>query len=90
MMAEKRLLSKAQTTDFESMSELHYPCPNYKKQDSQNLKHLFGGFHVIQFSTWGFPKIKGTILGIPQNKDYNIWGSILGSPDFGNVPLQQG
>ena len=74
MMAKQRLLSKAQTTDFESMSELHYPCPNYKKQDSQNLKHLFGGFHFIHFSTWGFPKIKGTILGIPSIRTIIFWG----------------
>ena len=29
---------------------------------------------------WGFPKITGTILGGPYNKDYSILGSILGSP----------
>ena len=31
-------------------------------------------------TVWGFPKIRGTFLGGPHNKDYSIWGSILGSP----------
>ena len=35
----------------------------------------------------GFPKIRGTLIGGPHNKDYSILGSILGSPDFGNVPF---
>ena len=34
---------------------------------------------------WGFPKIRGTILGV-HNKDYSILGSILGSPYFGKLP----
>ena len=39
------------------------------------------------FETWGFPKIRGTILGGPNNKDYSILGCILGSPYFGKLPL---
>ena len=35
---------------------------------------------------WGFPEIRGTLFGGPNNKDYSILGSILGSPDFGKVP----
>ena len=35
---------------------------------------------------WGFPKIRGTLLGGPYNQDYSILGSILGSPYFGNLP----
>ena len=31
----------------------------------------------MQMPIWGFPKIKGTILGGPSNKDYSILGSIL-------------
>ena len=27
---------------------------------------------------WGFPRIRGTFLGGPNNTDYSIWGSILG------------
>ena len=29
----------------------------------------------------GFPKIRGTFFG-----DYNILGSVLGSPSFGKLP----
>ena len=32
----------------------------------------------------GFPKIRGTCLGGPYNKDYNIMRFILGSPILGN------
>ena len=36
----------------------------------------------------GFPKLRGTIFGIPIiNKDYSILGSILGSPYFGNYHI---
>ena len=34
----------------------------------------------------GFPKIMGTILGDPHNKDSSILGSILGSPCLGKLP----
>ena len=37
-------------------------------------------------SKWGFPRIRGTFFGGPHNKEYSIWGSILGSPYFGKVP----
>ena len=36
---------------------------------------------------WGFPKIRGTFLEGPNNKDYSILGSILGSPYFGKLPF---
>ena len=32
--------------------------------------------------TWKFPKITGTLFGVPGKKDYNIVGSILGFPLF--------
>ena len=35
---------------------------------------------------WGFPKIGGYPFGGPNNKDYGIFGSILGSPYFGKLP----
>ena len=35
----------------------------------------------------GFPKMRGTILGGPHNKDYDILGSTLGSPYFGKLPF---
>ena len=38
--------------------------------------------------TRGFPKIKGTFLGGPHNKDYSIFGSVLGSPLFGETTTE--
>ena len=35
---------------------------------------------------WGFPKIKGIFSVGPYNKDYSIFGSILGSPYLGKLP----
>ena len=35
---------------------------------------------------WGFPKIRGYLFGGPNNQDYSILGSILGSPYFGKLP----
>ena len=37
---------------------------------------------------WEFPKIRGTMLGSPYNKDYSILGSIMGSPYFGKLPCR--
>ena len=34
----------------------------------------------------GLSRIGGTFLGGLHNKDYSIWGSILGSPYFGKQP----
>ena len=34
--------------------------------------------------TWEFPKTRGTLFWGPYNKDPTIWGTILGSPTFGN------
>ena len=34
---------------------------------------------------WGFPKIRGTFVGVPHSKDYNMLESILGSPYFGKL-----
>ena len=36
----------------------------------------------------GLPKIRGTTFGGPNNKDYSILGSLLGSPYFGKLPYQ--
>ena len=35
---------------------------------------------------WGFPKIRGTILGVPIIRTIVFWGSILGSPHFEKLP----
>ena len=34
----------------------------------------------------GFPTLGVAFLGGSYNKDYNIWGYILGSPYFGELP----
>ena len=39
-----------------------------------------------KYPIWGVPKIRGTFLGGPYNKDYSILGSRLGSPYFGRLP----
>ena len=36
---------------------------------------------------WGFPKIRGTFFGGPNNKDHSILGSILGSPILRNYHI---
>ena len=38
--------------------------------------------------TWEFPKIRGTLFWGPYNKDPTIWGTILGSPIFGNPHIR--
>ena len=35
---------------------------------------------------WGFPQIRGAILGVLLYKDKSILGSISGSPYFGKLP----
>ena len=48
---------------------------------------LFGESFCKQPLFGGFPKIRGTFFGVPQNKDYSILGSILGLPFLGNNHL---
>ena len=40
----------------------------------------------ITGNIWGFPKIRGTILGVPIIRTIIFWGSMLGSPYFGKLP----
>ena len=35
----------------------------------------------------GVSQNNGYLYGGPHNKDYSILGSILGSPDFGKLPI---
>ena len=37
----------------------------------------------------GVPKFVGAFFGGPKNKDYGIFGSILGSPTLGKLPRLQ-
>ena len=43
-------------------------------------------FRDLGFQTWEFPKIRVTLFGGPYNN--TIWGTILGSPIFGNAHLK--
>ena len=36
----------------------------------------------------GFPKIRGTFLGVPIIRIVIYWGSMLGSPYLGKLPYQ--
>ena len=45
-----------------------------------HLAHISG--HL-----WEFPIIRGTLHWGPSNKDPTNWGTILGSPIFGNPPI---
>ena len=54
--------------------------------DMQGLVQASWSSRLHGQNKWGFPEIRGTLFGGPYNKDYNIFGSILGSPDFGKLP----
>ena len=41
----------------------------------------------LLYTKWEFPKIRGTFFLGPYNKDPTIWGTILGSPMFGNSQI---
>ena len=40
----------------------------------------------METTIWGFTKIRGTFLGVPNNKDHSILWSILGSLICGKLP----
>ena len=42
---------------------------------------------VLGSTIWGFPKIRGAILGGPYNKDYSILGVYIGVPLFGETTI---
>ena len=44
---------------------------------------------ALPLAMWEFPKIGGTLFWRPYNKDPTIWGTILGSPIFGNSHVWQ-
>ena len=39
---------------------------------------------------WEFPKVTGLLFSGPYNKDPASWGTILGSPIFGNPHVSPG
>ena len=47
-----------------------------------NMANLQGKSH----DTWGFPKIKGTLSGVPIIRTVAYWGSMLGSHYLGKLP----
>ena len=57
-------------------------CPAQNVVDSIS----FGRLQFCGSLIYGLPKIRGTFLGNPQNKDDSIFGSILRSPYFGKLP----
>ena len=44
--------------------------------------HSTNGNKQLQRFIWGFPKIRGTILGVPIITDYSILGVYIGVPLF--------
>ena len=45
---------------------------------------------VRGFRTWGFPKNRGTFLGVPIIRTMVYWGSYWGPLILGNYHLEQG
>ena len=48
--------------------------------------HRFRGFGFIGI-IWGFPKIRGTFLGVPMMRTIVYWGLYWGSLILGNYPI---
>ena len=69
------------TSNIQSNTQLLSSRINLERSGS------FSGFHLIAPppATWGFPKIRGYHFGGPNNKDYNILGSLLGFPYLGEL-----
>ena len=55
-----------------------HELPQHGRKNSEQLSELKHG---------GFPKLGGTILGGPYNKDYTILGSMLRSPILENYHM---
>ena len=54
------------------------------RADGLTLSH-----HARIFSKdFGFPQMRGSLFRGPYNQDSNIFGSILGSPYLGKLPLK--
>ena len=49
---------------------------------------VLGVFRMAGLSIWGFPKIRGTLLGVPIIRINSILGSILASPIKGNYHIE--
>ena len=45
-----------------------------------------GSFPGVRVCIWRFPKIRGILLGVPNNKIYSILGVYIGVLNFGKLP----
>ena len=72
------------------VSHLHVLCNGHDccVAAGNHLSQKTSTHYLIMFIPliWEFPKIWGTFLGVPYDKDYSILGSILGPPSFGKLP----
>ena len=49
------------------------------------------GIHLwTAIEIWGFPKIRGTLLGVPIIRTIVFWGLYWGPPYFGKLPYHFG
>ena len=73
---------------LQSYNEDNRHDPAHPSQSSNELTDCsqFVASSLLKGSMLGFPKIRGTFFGDPYKKDFDVLGSILGSPYFGKVP----
>ena len=65
---------------------LHWTGPRRNLGCCESVGLLLSG---LVFQNLGVSENGGTLFGGPNNKDPTIWGTILGSPIFGNSHLLQ-
>ena len=65
--------------------EITSSCCGLNKNGAENARR----FSPLLDPILPFPKNWGPFFCVHQNKDYSIWGSILGSPYFGKLPREQ-
>ena len=75
----------------EPHAELGLTCTPSAVTTMQFVKVVFDSKVLVSYAwpavdllIWEFPIIRGTLFWGPYNKDTTIWGTILGSPIFGN------
>ena len=64
-------------------SDAHSPCV---RRCLRSWKP--GRASSVHFKHMGVSENRGTLFGGPYNKDLTFWGTILGSPSFGNSHIQ--
>ena len=73
-------LSGLATTGRLQLIILYLLRPKLQSAHGMELRELLEQFMEVS-QNWGY------LFGGPHNKDYSIWGSILGSPYFGKLPF---